>query len=61
MDQEIDDHIVHCYRTQKKGYGLTAGKDRQLTSKADRAPPGSLFLPGLRAGVSRGESDEKTG
>ena len=40
-------------------YGLTAGKDRHLTSKADRASHGSLYLPGLKAGVSRGESDER--
>ena len=39
-------------------YELTAGKDRHLTSTADRASHGSLSLPGLNAGVSRGESDE---
>jgi len=41
-------------------YELTAGKDRHLTSTADRASHGSLS-PGLNAGVSRGESDEDTG
>ena len=40
-------------------YELTAGKDRQLTSTADRASHGSLSLPGLKAGVSLGESDER--
>ncbi|CDH43722.1 hypothetical protein BN874_130047 [Candidatus Contendobacter odensis Run_B_J11] len=38
---------------------MTAGKDRHLTSKADRALHGSLYLPALKDGVSRGESDEK--
>ena len=39
-------------------YELTAGKDRQLTT-AGRASHGSLSLPGMKAGVSRGESDDK--
>ena len=38
-------------------YERTAGKDRHLTT-ADRASHGSLYLPGLKTGVCRGESDE---
>lgn len=54
---EGSDHVERRYPLPGP-YGLTAGKDRHLTTD-DSASHGSLYLPGLKTGVSRGKSDER--